>query len=269
MKWTRGQMVIFVVAAVFWLFVGAFALRQALAQQGPLTCSTDANCPTDQYCIAGKCNLPAPIWNTKLLQGDLAQQARINLGGGVADWRLRTDNLQFGFGNQINNIAGGEVAVNYTSVGSVGKGFSIYDGTANPWFRVDNQGDVTVSNNLKVYGCFGPVYQQPSETSSNGNAGGYMGVNAKCPAQMHVCTTSEILQSVNCGEIFKPGKDTNGGQPMWISNLAPSLPTPTNDCGGWKTSTASSVGVVYSFNSTGGAGGTAACNSSLKFSCCK
>ncbi len=115
--------------------------------------------------------------------------------------------------------------------------------------------------------CFGPVYQQPSALARNGARGGYVGANAECPAGMHVCKTTEILESINCGAFA--GTNTLDGGTMWINNLAPSLPTPTNDCGGWQTESSSSIGIVYSYVETGGVSGTASCDQSLNFACCR
>lgn len=115
--------------------------------------------------------------------------------------------------------------------------------------------------------CNGAVYEQPSALSRDGNRGGYLSARIECPPAMHICTTSEILESIQCGAFS--GNDTNGGAPMWINNLAPSLPTPTNDCGGWTTNASASVGVVYTYNAAGGVAGTAGCNSVLKFACCQ
>ncbi len=115
--------------------------------------------------------------------------------------------------------------------------------------------------------CFGPIFRQLSALARDGNRGGYINANTECPAGMHVCKTSEILEAINCGAFS--GAGLTDGTLMWVNNLAPSLPTPTNDCGGWQNNAASAVGVSYRYTVGGGTGGTTPCNQALRFACCQ
>lgn len=133
--------------------------------------------------------------------------------------------------------------------------------------RVRLTDDVTVEKSITAKGCFGPVIRGTSATTSNGNVGGYVAANARCPAGQHVCTTSEVLQSIACGAVA--GAGIADGTDIWIANLAPSLPTPTNDCVGWTKDTDSWRGIKWRLNATtGGAAYAESCLSVLRFACC-
>ncbi|MDP3771722.1 MAG: hypothetical protein Q8R16_05465 [bacterium] len=134
-------------------------------------------------------------------------------------------------------------------------------------------GDLTASGDLTALGCFGPVLRGRSVAAYQGNAGapegtgGYVIANGRCPAGQHVCTTTEVLNSINCGAFATAGvaSDTD----MWIANLAPSLPTPTNDCVGWTTASTDWWGIKWRLNTTTGGGAFAErCGTSLPFACC-
>ncbi|MBI2482603.1 hypothetical protein HYV74_00310 [Candidatus Uhrbacteria bacterium] len=135
----------------------------------------------------------------------------------------------------------------------------------NPTFS----GDVSVGGRLNVTGCFGPVLRGKTSSTANGNRGGYAQINVLCPAGQHVCTTAEVLNSINCGAIGVGGLGISNGTDLWIANLAPSLPTPTNDCVGWTKDTAAWKGIKWSFHATtGGAAYAEGCNAALSFACC-
>ncbi|MBI4449946.1 hypothetical protein HY634_02725 [Candidatus Uhrbacteria bacterium] len=134
-------------------------------------------------------------------------------------------------------------------------------------------GDLTASGDITALGCFGPVLRARSVASYQGNAGapegagGYIIANGRCPVGQHVCTTTEVLNSINCGAFATAGvaSDTD----MWIANLAPSLPTPTNDCVGWTTASPDWWGIKWRLNTTTGGGAFAErCGTSLPFACC-
>lgn len=132
-------------------------------------------------------------------------------------------------------------------------------------------GNLTASGNLTARGCFGPVLRGRSAALYQGNAGGepggYVQANSRCPTGQHVCTTTEVLNSINCGAFATAGvaSDTD----MWIANLAPSLPTPTNDCVGWTTASPDWWGIKWRLNTTTGGGAFAdRCGTSLPFACC-
>lgn len=313
------QLTFVIICALFLSIVGGVAAPEVKAQ---IACTVDTDCAGGLSCVSGICNVLPPIWNVagNASFSNTGQNAQIFLQGADTNNSARFGTLQIGFGNQMNNLASCgtdqapvncEVSVNYSSPGGarVGRGFTVYNGDDTPWFRVDRNGNITISNNLLVNGtiqgnfvatggractanqvlrrnaantawecvaltggtggCNGAVYQGPSGTGRNGSRGGYVNANTECNVAFsgsHVCKTSEILESTNCGAFA--GKNTNGGVPMWINNLAPSLPTPTNDCGGWQTAAAGSVGVIYTYVATGGTGGTATCDSVLRFACC-
>lgn len=225
------ELILSVMVAAFLSVGGSFLLRGVGAQTSG---SGPVPCTTDTQCPSG--------WS--------CTAGRCNLPSPI--WNISTAALPQ------------NASFNVTGSGNVGGTLTVGSMSA-----ASGKAAIDAAGNITTKGCLGAIYQQPSATASNGNAGGYIGANAKCPTDMHVCTTSEMITSINCGEILKTGKDTNGGVPMWISTFAPSLPTPTNDCGGWKTSSSASVGVVYRFDAQGGNAGTAGCNSALKFACCK
>lgn len=142
--------------------------------------------------------------------------------------------------------------------------------------RVDRDGNITVSGNvvtgnLQVQGCFGAILRSRSAGTFQGNAGaapgGYVQANSRCPTGQHVCTTSEALNSITCGAFASAG--VTSGTDMWISNLAPSLPTPTNDCIGWTTASPDWQGIKWRLDTTtGGAGYAQSCATALPFACC-
>ncbi|MBI4433546.1 hypothetical protein HY632_02145 [Candidatus Uhrbacteria bacterium] len=130
-------------------------------------------------------------------------------------------------------------------------------------------GDVSVGGRLNVTGCFGPVVRGKSSGTWTGNVGGYLTANGKCLSGQHVCTTAEVMNSINCGAISATGLGIANDTDLWISNLAPSLPTPTNDCIGWSSASADWRGIKWRFNATtGGAAYAQACNASFAFACC-
>jgi hypothetical protein len=269
MKERRQQIFTIFLTIFFFSLLAVFLLKIVLAEEliGPKPCDDNRDCPPNQYCFGGnpdtplkegRCNVPPPIWNGRGIVDFKPQDASFNITGPA-----QIANLQLGFNNQINNIAGGEVAINY---GMGGKGFTVYNGADVPWFRVDEKGDVTVKNKLKVYGCFGPVFQRISETGNNGNAGGYKEANKKCPDGMHVCTLNEMLNSLNCGIDLSSLSNAGG---VWISHGAPSLPTPTNDCLGWTSSSSEWYGINYVYSPTGGAFYAVECSETHYFACCQ
>lgn len=140
-------------------------------------------------------------------------------------------------------------------------------------------GDVTAS------GCFGPTAVGATTATYDGNlvnADGYREVDALCRAAFagsHQCTTDEVMSSIHCGAVWSDANRTTlqAGIPqeqfVWISNGAPSLPTPTNDCYGWTQTGVigdeQSQGVTWYFDGSGGAGYARACNESYRVLCCR
>lgn len=122
----------------------------------------------------------------------------------------------------------------------------------------------------QVAGCFGPVFKHISSSISSGAVGGYVGANTtKCAQGEHVCTTTEVLNSINCLadiDTVALASATNG---VWVSAGAAALPTPTNDCNGWTSGESSWQGVHYVYSTTGGNFNAKSCDTVLPFACCK
>lgn len=132
-------------------------------------------------------------------------------------------------------------------------------------FEIDGNGNIVAAGSIRANGCFGPVFTQASATASTGNVGGYNGANAQCPAGAHVCTTGEMLNSINCGANLS----SLGGSGAWVSIGIASLPTPSNDCNGWVSDDAGWQGVHYVSSGTGGNFYARACSDALPFACCR
>lgn len=164
-----------------------------------------------------------------------------------------------------SNLTGGGVTGNVTIGLSSAPSFGA--------LSVSKIGDPLSSGNLTVAGCLGPVFLGRTTAGFQGNIGGspgYISANSKCNdtfAGSHVCTTAEVLNSINCGAIASVDLAETD---MWIANLAPSLPTPTNDCVGWTTASSDWWGIKWRFNKdTGGGAFAERCSTSLSFACCR
>lgn len=123
-----------------------------------------------------------------------------------------------------------------------------------------------VTGDLKVSGCFGPVFTAVTDTTYDGSRGGYKNVNGICAIQhqgSHVCTTAEILNSIHCG------KELPGSGFAWISNGPPAYLAKANDCDGWTSTGADVYGAMWEFTPTGGKGHLTGCNTTRLFACCK
>lgn len=135
---------------------------------------------------------------------------------------------------------------------------------------LDALGDVSASGNLNAKKCFGPMLRGRTALGYTGSVGGYVSANSRCNATFpgsHVCTTAEVLNSINCGAFDDAGLTTNAD--MWVSNLAPSLPVPTNDCVGWTSDSSDWRGIKWRLNTTtGGAAYAEKCSIAFPFACC-
>ncbi|MEK7606618.1 MAG: hypothetical protein AAB444_00235 [Patescibacteria group bacterium] len=130
--------------------------------------------------------------------------------------------------------------------------------------------NISAGGNIRADGCFGPVFQEVlSSLASSGAAGGYSGANAKCPLTMHVCTTTEMLNSINCGTNFGGISGDDAANGIWVSAGAASLPTPTNDCNGWTSGESTWQGIHYIPSVNGGNFYARTCDAVLKFACCR
>ncbi|OGL66288.1 hypothetical protein A2753_03765 [Candidatus Uhrbacteria bacterium RIFCSPHIGHO2_01_FULL_47_11] len=154
-----------------------------------------------------------------------------------------------------------------------------------------NAGTNTISA-VDSAGCFGPKFTGlttsagvggvvPSTGSfASGRTNGdiafnsvqqYRAANSACAAAhpgSHLCTTAEILNSINC----ESSTVLNSAlEESWISNGAPALPAQTNDCQGWNYGvlSASFNGVAWAFGTDGGAGWARACSEIKPLACCQ
>ena len=137
--------------------------------------------------------------------------------------------------------------------------------------NLDPQAKLDIKGDLKVSGCFGPVFDHLTASPYDGDLDGptnigYFGANTLCGGGSHMCTTSEMLNSINCGKNLSSIPSSGG---VWIANGAPSLPTPTDDCLGWTSTDGTWKGVHYVYDVNGGKFYAKACNESLQIACCK
>lgn len=145
--------------------------------------------------------------------------------------------------------------------------------------------DVTIDSEGSMRGaCIGSMLEKLSEDSYDGsltgqNQDGYSGANAMCGAGYHVCTSAEMLKTVQCKlDVLStlPVEDTEVG--FWINNGPPGfldLQASANDCQGWTANDGDSYGPTWSYfydqNTPvkGGSGSLDFCSNSHKFACCK
>jgi hypothetical protein len=113
------------------------------------------------------------------------------------------------------------------------------------------------------------TFSASTAATYTGAQSGYTGGNALCNAASagsHVCTTEEILYTVNSGQ----GAAIPFNSTLWISNGPPAYTANANDCQGWTSAAAADYGTVWIKLATGdGFGGLNRCNSTYKFACCK
>lgn len=152
--------------------------------------------------------------------------------------------------------------------------WAIYRDTASDELRFWRNNDnvtMTAAGDINSKRCFGPVYVGRTGSTYNGARGGYASANALCAASVagsHVCTTSEILETVKCNQASLPTADQ-----AWISNGPPGYTARANDCTGWTSTSPSGpttvYGAIWAFDANGGVGWVTTCNMTLKFACCK
>lgn len=251
----RGYFGAIILSALVFSFIGAFALRSVFAQpSGPASCVNDADCPVDQYCLAGKCNVPPPIWNSKGIIG-LNQDAQFNITGPA----------------HILSSSGGNAELKIKSTEGDNDHWGIYydRGTKELRFwKDDNRLILTTDGDLTTSGCFGPVFVGLTSVSYQGDNGGYTGAHSLCSQIFngsHTCSTEELLQSIKCGN--DAILQTSGF--AWVLNGPPAYLAQANDCKGRTSSESNVYGAMWEFSSQGGKGHLTGCNTSRVFACCK
>ena len=233
--------------------------------------------------VSGRMGIGTAAPNERLeVRDDSANAARLRITDTVQNPELQ---LQYGAG------ADNHWAIYYNRDGD-----ALQFWRDNDLLTLTSAGDLIVEQgNLSVGGCLGPVVVGATTGTVNGNLNGatapndgYRGVDGLCNTGefigSHQCTTNEVLTSIHCGAIWTDGAKMTlrgaipaGAQEyVWISNGAPSLPTPTNDCYGW-TQTGSfniggqpvqSQGIAWNFSVTGGGGYARPCNERNRVLCC-
>jgi len=119
------------------------------------------------------------------------------------------------------------------------------------------------------------TYAGATSALYNGAQGGYGAVNTLCAAEFpgsHVCSTGEIIFSINTGKFAA----FPAGATMWISNGPPGYTATANDCIGWTSAADTPAGVygaVWNKEATGDGYGTlnrcdGVIGSPRQFACC-
>lgn len=184
-------------------------------------------------------------------------------------------------GSDWVEIGGGGGDQNLLSVLTVGadgadaSGFvgEVIIGDGAPSLSTGTTTGLRVGGDITASGCFGPTYKAGSAGDFDGDVDGdpnwgYDAANSKCGTGFHVCTTAEMLMSINCG-VIASAVGLSDGDRMWISNGAPSLPTPTNDCDGWTSNIGEDEGIEWIYDANGGAFYARSCANSQRFACCR
>lgn len=114
--------------------------------------------------------------------------------------------------------------------------------------------------------CIGGMFQEITGARTDGALGGYEEAHKKCSSGMHVCSTEEMLRSVQCS----PGKvkAITSGASAWI-NSSPVTGAAVADCQGWNSNSPDVSGVFWSFDGKTGSSWAATCNSKKKVACCR
>lgn len=149
-------------------------------------------------------------------------------------------------------------------------------------FRVDESGKARSSAYCDIDGnnCFNPSGGWSSDSyfvtttplTYNGSQGGYVAANLLCNAVVagsHVCTTGEILDTINAG--FASRIPIGAENAFWFSSGPPGYTVNANDCIGFTSNSAGDFGTIWTRTSSDnqGAGGLNSCNDLKKIACCK
>jgi len=111
------------------------------------------------------------------------------------------------------------------------------------------------------------TYATATPSAYNGARGGYSSANALCNATLagtHVCTSEEILNTINSGGSLPPSTT------LWINSGPPGYTVNANDCIGWTNSDSSSYSTIWVKLATGdGFGALEHCNNTRRYACCQ
>ncbi len=193
-----------------------------------------------------------------------------NSGGTRETWiwpRFITDATYFNYGAAGYYIrdSGNNFVMTMLPSGDVGVG------TTTPAGTLDVNGELCIAGDCISSwsaGGGGGVVVGNTVATSTGAMGGYSGANTLCEVDYvgsHLCTQSEVLNSINLG---LPALPATGN--YWISAGGPKYPAgdPLDDCGGWTHGGATApFGNFWNFNDN--KGGAGLCNGAIPLLCCK
>lgn len=120
------------------------------------------------------------------------------------------------------------------------------DGGANQIMVTDGGGDISWQD-LPAGEVTGIIVGSV-ETGRDGDLSGYAGANALCGTGEHMCTTQEVLKSINSGVDLS----SYDGY-YWVSGGVdfPSVDIDIADCDGWRSDSVDNGGLVWYFDSLG------------------
>ncbi|HKK54350.1 MAG TPA: hypothetical protein VJ926_02435 [Patescibacteria group bacterium] len=124
-------------------------------------------------------------------------------------------------------------------------------------------------NFASIIGGASATFVGLTPNSYNGNQGGYTTANTICSneyADSHICTTQEVLYTVNSGSSPSIPVTT-----AWMSGGAPGYTANANDCQGWESLSHGDYGKVWIKLAAGddGFGALSWCDVAAPFMCCK
>lgn len=133
--------------------------------------------------------------------------------------------------------------------------------------------DVTVDASGLVHACVGSfLVGLSTRTSDDVNIGNYKDADGACAetfSASHVCTTAELLKTIQCTDPNTTFNAVND-QKAWIDNGPPAYTENVNDCQGWTSADSLDYGTYWHFDKNGGGAGYIADCSTIgrKFACC-
>ncbi len=153
-------------------------------------------------------------------------------------------------------------------------GYSIFAGN----YKIGNVAAPTADSDVATMGWVNSalssmsavaVYSTSTPATYSGSQSGYSGANALCAATVsgsHVCTTGEILNTINNGL----GSSIPASTFLWVSNGPPAYTANANDCMGWTSAVGTNYGTIWIKLASGdGFGSLNTCDTVRSFACCK